>query len=360
MLMFISPSEILLGTPYAASAGTHQEIAMRVAIIGAGSMGHTHAAGWSSTDAQLVGIVATHQASAETLAQQYGARVYDSLEAVLPDVDIVDICTPTHLHLEFTLKAAAAGKQIICEKPIARTLADGQKMIAACHEAGVRLFVGMTVRFFPQYRSAYESLQQGKIGNPAVIRLTRATYRPHKVVDDWFADFSKSGGPLLDMLIHDYDVARWYAGEVERVYAKASPPDEGGISNYAQVLLRFRTGAIGHVEGGWAYPPPLFRTKLEVAGETGLIEWESDNSAPLNIYLKAQPGQTADVGLPLSPLNEDPYTTMIKSYYDALIHNKNFSVTPHDALAALQIALAAIESVHSGQPVTLSPLTEVF
>src|SRR3954469_20043275 len=123
---------------------------MRVVIIGAGSMGHTHAAGWAATDAKLVGIIAPHQASADSLAQHYGARVYDSLDAALPDVDIVDICTPTHLHLDYTLKAAAAKKQIICEKPIARNMDDAQQMIAACRDAGVRLFIGMTVRFFPQ------------------------------------------------------------------------------------------------------------------------------------------------------------------------------------------------------------------
>ncbi len=332
---------------------------MRVVILGAGSMGHTHAAGWAATDAKLVGVVAEKPAHAEALARQYGAQVYSSLDAALPDVDIVDICTPTHLHLDYTMQAAAAGKQIICEKPIARTLDDGQKMIAACQKAGVRLFIGMTVRFFPQYRTVYTSVQEGKIGSPAVIRLTRAAYRPQKMVDNWFGDFALSGGPILDMLIHDYDVARWLAGEVERVYARMSPPDMGGISNYAQVLLRFRNGAIGHVEGGWAYPPPLFRTKIEVAGEAGLIEWESDNSVPMTAHFKAQPGAVAEVGLPLSPLAEDPYTTMIKYYYDALLHDQPFSVTPEDALAALQIALAAIDSAQTGQPVTLSPLSEV-
>ncbi len=337
---------------------------MKVAIVGAGAMGSVHAAGWASTGATLVGIVALERSKASALAERYSANVYDDLDMVLPHVDVVDICVPTDLHKTFTLQAAAAHKHILCEKPIARTLADGLEMIAACKAAGVRLFIGMVVRFFPQYRSIYETLAAGRIGKLAVLRLTRASYRPHsgnsnRAKDDWFSDFSRSGGPIFDTLVHDYDYARWLGGEVERVYARATPPDAGGISEYAQVLLRFRSGAIGHIEGGWAYPPPLFRTKVEAAGDGGLIEWESDTSTPMYAHLKAEPGSVAEVGLPLSPLAEDPYTMIIKHFYAALVNNQPFAVTPEDALAAVQIGLAAIESTQSGKPVTLTPLPEV-
>ena len=319
-------------------------------------MGHTHAVGWSATDATIVGVVGLDRPKSEKFAAAFGVQAFESLDAVLPQVDVVDICVPTHLHLDFTLKAATAGKHVLCEKPIARSLEDAQKMIMACREANVRLFVGMTVRFFPQYRGIYDAVRAGKVGSPGVIRLTRATYRPHSAHDDWFSDFARSGGPILDTLIHDYDYARWLGGDVERVYARGSAPDAGGIAEYVQVLLRFRSGALGHVEGGWAYPPPLFRTKVEVAGDGGLIEWESDTSAPLVTYTEPEPGAVADVGLPLSPLAEDPYTTMIKHFYDSLMHDKPFAVTANDALSALQIGLAAIESMRSGLPVNLAPL----
>src|SRR5204863_1977429 len=142
--------------------------------------------------------------------------------------------------------------------------------------------------------------------------------------------------------------------EVERVYTRCSPPDAGGISEYAQVLLRFRSGAIAHVEGGWAYPAGMFRTKIEAAGDSGLLEWESDSTAPLTTYFKAAPGAVSDVGLPLSPLEVDPYTAAIQHFYDAVQHDKPFLVTAEDALAALQIGVAALESGQTGQPVTLN------
>ncbi|MHB8625273.1 MAG: Gfo/Idh/MocA family protein [Aggregatilineales bacterium] len=327
---------------------------MRVALIGAGTMGTTHAEGWAHTDAQLVGVVATDRGRAESLAGQYGTTVYDSLDAILPNADVIDVCVPTHLHREFVERAAGAKKHVLCEKPIARTHADGEAMIAACNKAGVRLFIDMTTRFFPEYRSARNLVISGEIGKPAVVRLTRVAYKPQKTTDNWFVDYAKSGGPLLDLMIHDYDFARWIAGDVERVYARnVSASDPNAEGDYAQVLLRFRSGAIGHIEGGWVYPPPLFRRKIDIACEQGLIEWESDNSAPLVSHIKAEAGAAAEVGLPLSPLLEDPYTTAIKHFYDALTHDKPFDVTLADALAALDIALAAIESAQSGKPVTL-------
>src|SRR5437867_2842810 len=116
---------------------------MRVGIIGAGFMGVAHAAAWAETPASIVGFVAGTKAGAEGLAsqapKQYGARAYPSLQAILADVDVVDICTPTHLHYEMVMAAAEAGKQVVCEKPLARTLEQGQALVAACRRAGVRL-----------------------------------------------------------------------------------------------------------------------------------------------------------------------------------------------------------------------------
>ncbi len=108
---------------------------MRVAIIGTGFMGKIHAEAWSQTDARLVAFVGKKGAEGKTLADAYGLRFATTLEAVASDIDVVDICTPTHLHPEHCLRAAAAAKHVICEKPLALTVADGQRMIQACRTA---------------------------------------------------------------------------------------------------------------------------------------------------------------------------------------------------------------------------------
>ena len=143
---------------------------MKVGLVGAGFMGTTHAAGWAETDAELVGIVAETADEAAPLASQYNAKVYSDLASMLADVDVVDICTPTHQHYEMTLQAAAAGKHIICEKPLGRTTTQARKMIEACRKAGVKLLVAHVVRFFTEYALAKSCVMRGEVGKPGVIR----------------------------------------------------------------------------------------------------------------------------------------------------------------------------------------------
>lgn len=332
---------------------------MRVGIIGAGSMGTAHARGWAKTDAEVVGVADIKVPKAEALASKYGWRAFDSMDAILPEVDVVDLCLPTHLHYEKTLQAARAGKHILCEKPIALTVAHGQEMIAACRQAGVRLFIGMVVRFFPEYQAAHRAIQAGQIGAPGVVRLTRAVFRPQRPRDDWFMNESLSGGMIVDLPIHDFDQARWLVGdEVVRVFAKSiSAQNPDVLEDHVLVILRFRNGAMAHVEGSWAYPVPLFVTKVEIAGDAGLIEFDNRSTSPIHLHLhKTDTGKTYDVPLASSPLVDDPWETEVMHFYDAVKHNKPFAVTPEDALAALQIALAARESARTGRPVTLEPL----
>jgi predicted dehydrogenase len=335
---------------------------MKVGIAGVGFMGTTHAAGWAATAAELVGFCAETTQEAAGLAQSYRARVYPEYADLLKEVDVIDICTPTHLHYEMVLQAAAAGKHIICEKPLARTVAQGQEMIRACRAAGVKLFVAHVVRFFPEYALAKAQVDQGKVGKPAVVRLTRASYRPKKPSGNWFLDFEKSGGMLLDLMIHDFDYARWISGEVESVYAKnVSTAHPAAVTEYGMAILKHSSGALSHVVGGWAYPPPTFRTAFEIAGDGGLIEWSSDSTAPIHLLLRKESAGAPDVGLPGSPVAESPYTTQIKEFYEALHASRDRAVrvSAADGLAAVQIALAAIESAQSGQPVQLAPLPEV-
>ena len=332
---------------------------MRVGIVGAGFMGTTHAAGWAETPAQIVGFTAETNTEASKLAAQYKASVYASLDEMLPDVDVVDICSPTHLHHEMALKAAAAGKHVVCEKPLARTTAQAQETVAACEQAGVQLLVAHVVRFFPEYALAHAAVEEGQIGKPGVIRLHRGSYRPKKPAGNWFLDEEKSGGILMDLMIHDYDYACWVAGDVESVSARRvteAHPD--ALVDYGLVILGHRSGALSHISGAWAYPPPTFRTKLEIAGDRGLIEFDSDSAAPIqNLILRSQ-ADAPDVALPSSPVSESPYTTQIKEFHRALADGETPRVTANDGLRAVQIAAAAIESAHSGQPIQLQPLVE--
>ena len=332
---------------------------LRVGIIGMGFMGMTHVQAWAQTPAVLVGIVSADRAQAETAVAQYGGAVYDSLADLQPQVDVIDICTPTHLHREMVLQAAAAGKHIICEKPLALSLEDTQVMLDACQKAGVTLLVAHVVRFFPEYALAKAIVDRGEIGRVGIVRLTRASFKPaSKNPQSWFHDTSKSGGMMMDLMIHDFDYARWIAGDVETVFAKNIASRFTNVpGDHAFAILRHTNGALSHIEGGWAYPAPMFRTALEVAGSEGLIEHPTGSSVPLGIHLRQTQTSDADIAVPSSPLAEDPYATQIHHFYGVLTGAETTPrVTAEDGAEAVRIALAAIESARTGRPVVLKEM----
>ncbi|MDZ7706154.1 MAG: Gfo/Idh/MocA family oxidoreductase [Trueperaceae bacterium] len=325
---------------------------MRVGIVGAGSMGQAHAAGWVQTEATLVGFLSNEQTSAEVLARRYGARTFANYRALLDEVDVVDLCVPTDLHYELALQAAQAGKHAVCEKPLALSLGEAKAMIDVCHDAGVRLFVAHVLRFFPQYRSAADAVRAGHLGDLGVMRFKRVSYPPHAGQASWFADEERSGGMIFDLMIHDLDYARWLGGDVTRVFAKSVRSTHPGANgDYALVTLRFASGAMALVEGGWVYPPGVFRTGFDLAGTDGLIEWSSDDTEPVHRYLRGEAGSAAAVGLPLTVLPEDPYTTEIKHVYEALRDDTPFLVAPEDAFEALRLCVSARESLRRGRAV---------
>lgn len=330
---------------------------LRVGIVGMGFMGTTHAAAWAQTPAKIVGIVSPGQHDLAAFAAKYEAQVYPDLAALLPHVDVVDICTPTHLHHAMVLEAAEAGKHIVCEKPLALTAAHTAEMLAACEKAGVQLLVAQVVRFFPEYAAAKGIVERGEIGRVGVVRLTRCSFKPARNnPESWFHDPAQSGGMMFDLMVHDFDYARWISGDVDSVFAKNIANQFSNIpGDYALVILKHKNGALTHVEGGWAYPAPLFRTALEIAGDQGLIEHPAGSSAPLGVYLhETGSGTSADIAVPSSPLSEDPYVTQIKHFYELLTGKTTTPrVTAADGAAAVQIALAAVESAKTGRRVRL-------
>jgi predicted dehydrogenase len=336
-----------------ALAGLPDPAALRVGIVGAGFMAATHAAAWRALGVSRLEAFAPDADHLATFTAETGARPRESLQALVAGADIVDVCSPTHVHREGVEAAAAAGRHVICEKPLARTASDGAAMIESCSRAGVRLFVAHVVRYFNEYAVARAAVDDGRVGRPAVLRFRREGFRPRRAADHWFFDEERSGGLILDLMIHDFDAARWFGGEVESVMARRVRDASGADVDYAIALLRHTSGAITHVTGAWAYPSPTFRTGFEVAGDAGLIEFESVDQQPITRYLLPSEGERADpaVGLPLSPTDEDPYTQQLADFLRALATAGEARVSPADGLAAVRIALAAIESSRSGQPV---------
>jgi predicted dehydrogenase len=321
-------------------------------------MGSWHAARWRALPVELAGFYDSDRERAVTLSAAYGGQAFASIEALLAGSDIVDICTPPTEHAAAVLAAAQAGRHVVCEKPIARHLADARALIAACEAAGVRLFVAHVVRFFPEFARAKEVVDSGALGRLGVVRSVRGGAPPGH--SGWFADVVQSGGVILDVALHDIDYMRWLCGDVVRVFARGLT-FRGLAVDHALITLRFANGAIGHIESSWAFPAGNFRTFVELAGTDGLLLHDSDDARPLSVQYHAGAAPTsATAASDPAPLDDDPYFRELQHFLSALDSGAAFLVTPHDALAALRVALAALESLRTGRPVDIATFEEAL
>jgi predicted dehydrogenase len=328
---------------------------VRFAIAGVGGMGGVHARSLAAlAESELVWLADLDLPRAETLAAEIGGRATASMEEAFsdPNVDAVLIALPTFLHREAVELAAKHRKHVFCEKPIAMTTEDGEAMIAACRNAGVTFMVGHVVRFYHEYAKIKTMIDDGTIGQVATVRTQRLS-PPVMQLKPWFADLEKSGGLVLDLLIHELDTLRWYFGEVKRLFAHGlsySPIQQK--RDYVMVSLRFHNGVIAHTEASWAHA--TFRTNIEVAGQTGLIKYKSEDSATLVLERTAEIDlATRSIPSPvyMRPSNSAPHRIEVQHFAKALKSGEPVLVDGEEGLKALRLSRAVLDSVRTGQPI---------
>ena len=323
---------------------------MRIGIVGAGGMGNVHARHYRNIPQTETTLFDLDAEKARTVADRWKLGTKVSFEDLLGWADIVDLCVPTPLHLDLGIRVIAAGKALFVEKPIAGTLEEGTQLVNAALKAGVPLMPGHVVRYFPEYRKGRQMVADGAVGNPAAARTRRGGGMP-KGADLWFADHSKSGGVLIDLAIHDFDWLRWTLGEVKSVYARSVGAEKGSGPDYALTTLQFENGAIAHVEATWM-DPSGFRTAFEVCGSGGMIEFDSRKTPSVRSH------RVGDDGTPVPSANEgplaaadDPYFQELNGFVEAVRNGTEPPITGFDGLAALSIALAALESAKLGRAI---------
>ncbi|MGA4838465.1 Gfo/Idh/MocA family protein [Streptomyces sp. G45] len=330
---------------------------LQVGLLGAGGIARAHLPGWLELGAAV--RVHTHDGSAEKLAAEYAGRGHDvtavaTLDELVDRCRAVDICTPTPTHKDLALAAIAAGRHVVCEKPLALTVADAVAMATAADAAGVRLHPAHVVRYFPAYAAMRRAVLGGELGPLAVLRFTRSSARPQWA--PWFGDPAQSGGVLMDLMVHDLDIARWVAGPVVRVHAQTRGAERatGTPADVvtATAVLTHASGAISHVSGLWGLPDQPFRTTFRVAGADGVLH--HDSAAVPGFRITAQGVRAPNEGIPSTPMTESPYLSELREFAAAwddpgLVPR----VTARDGVEAIRIARAAIESSRTGRAVQL-------
>jgi len=252
-----------------------------IAIIGAGIMGTAHA-GAVAADAyaKLIGVASVPIDAARALVAKYNAPVatndYRQLLAH-SDVDLVVIATPDHLHTEIAIAAAEAGKALLIEKPLATSLADADRVIAAVERAGVTAMTSFNHRWIPSYARAHEEIVAGAIGRP---RMAYARKNDRIFVPTQMLSWASGTSPAWFLSSHDIDLVCWFFGDdrATEVYATSvrGVLDRLGIKteDAIQAQVRFASGAVATFESCWIYPntfPSMTDSFIEVIGEEGMV-----------------------------------------------------------------------------------------
>ena len=334
-------------SPHPGTAPSADPAPLRVGIVGTGGISRAHLPGWTELGAELHCFSLS---GAEAFAAESGAAAHGTLEELLAAVDVVDVCVPTPAHPEIVRAALDADKDVICEKPLALDPAEARDLAAHAERTGRTLFPAHVVRFFPQYAAAERAIATGAVGRLAVLRFERTGSLPDRA---WYADDELSGGIVMDQMIHDIDQALWLAGPVERVYAQQSIASSDTAVRTAHVVLTHRSGAISHCRGFWGPVGTQFRYGFSLAGDGGLLQYDSAGDPGVVFDAVASARHAAGDGfLPDVSTMRDPYAAEIVEFAAALAGGTPSRVDAADGALAVEVAHAALESLRTGRSIT--------
>ncbi len=330
---------------------------VNVGLIGIGRLGRVYARDLATrvTGVRLAAVADTNAKLAEDMARELDVpRWYMDPLAMMddPGVDAIVVVSPTDTHCDLVVGALERGKPVFCEKPPALSLSETQVMKDAVTRVKGFLQMGFMRRFDAGYAGAKKRIDEGLIGTPIVFKSSsRDPYRPSLE----YANPKSSGGMIVDMGIHDFDLARWFMGEaasVTAVGATIAYPElaqVGDIDN-AIVTLTFESGRLGVVDlsRSGVYGYDIFG---ELLGTTGTIRIGYLRETPLFVMTK---NQVAHDTVPFFMERfRDAYTVQLQNFVDNLRNDREPAITIDDASGSLRIALAATRAHETGFPVSL-------
>jgi len=333
---------------------------IKVGVIGAGRIGKIHAANLANRipGVEVVAIADPNLDAAKDLAEQlHVSAYYKDYRKILDDksIDAVAICSSTDTHARFMTEAAEAGKHIFCEKPVDHSLEKIDKALAAVKKAGVKCQIGFNRRFDPNFKKVRQMVNEGKVGEVQILRITSRDPAPPPV-----SYVKVSGGMFLDMTIHDFDMARYLSGsEVVEVFAAGGvmvDPEigEAGDIDTAVITLKFANGAIGTIDN-CRKAVYGYDQRVEVFGSKGMVA-VANNTANSSVYSNEE-GVVSE-----KPLNffleryMDSFIAEMTDFIEAVREDKPTPVNALDGRKPVVIAMAANKSLRENRPVKLSEI----
>jgi scyllo-inositol 2-dehydrogenase (NAD+) len=334
---------------------------LKVGLIGLGRLGRVYARDVSSrlAETELTAVADTNADLARTIAAEFDVpRSYGQPEELLndPNVDAVVIVSPTHTHKDVVIAAMKARKPTFCEKPLALSLHECRAMDTAVTTSGAFFQMGFMRRFDPGYAAAKKQIDEGKVGRPVVFKSTsRDPYRPSLE----YANPASSGGILVDMGIHDFDLARWFIGDVKSVttiggvLAYPEMASVGDLDNAITTLV-FTDGRLGVVDltrnGVYGYD-----ITTELLGTEGTVRVGYLRETPVLTMTK---NHVAHDTVPyFMERFERAYTLQLQNFAQNVLNDREPPITIRDGVEALRIALAATRAYKSGGSVAVDTIT---
>lgn len=317
-------------------------------------------------NAELTAVFDANLDANAEVAAQFGATACVSEEALLAsDADIVYVATPAWLHCEQTLRAAAAGKHVFCEKPLGMTVAEGAQMLRACADAGVRLGTGFMMRFHAQHQAALRLLREGRLGTPVLGRAQLSCWYP-PIPGAWRqVPGQGGGGSLMDLGGHCIDLLEMFFGRAKSVLCVTDNRVQAYASeDTAVVLLEFESGAKGVVDCLFNVPDASSRNRLELYGSLGSILAEGTigqgEAGVMTAQLEAVAGEYAaqqergaDGGFSIAPEPVNMYRAEVEAFSQAVLDGVESPVGGGDGCWSQKVLAACYESARSGARVVI-------
>jgi len=335
----------------------------RVGLIGTGFIGDIHAAAFKTVpEAEVVAVASPTPGKAEAFARERGIpKAFQDYRALLAlqEVDVVTLGIPNHLHAQVTIDAAKAGKHVICEKPLCRTLEEADRMIEACRKAGVLLMYAEELCFAPKYVRARQLMEEGALGRVFLVKQSEEHFGPHM---PWFWDVEKSGGGvLLDMGCHSIEYARWLFGKpkVQSVFASMGTyvhADKTKGEDHSFCIVDYEGGRTALAENSWAKQGGV-DDRCEIYGSAGFTRADLLRGSSLLTYSETGYGYAVEKAATTQGYTFTMYEEIWNygfpqemAHFVRCVQGKETPVeTGEDGREVLKIIYAAYESAGTGR-----------
>jgi predicted dehydrogenase len=338
---------------------------LRIGVIGCGAIAQRrHLTEYlQRNDVEIIAVSDQNIERAQQVAKQFSAKYAFQTHTELlacNEIDAVSVCTPNFLHAAISIESMKAGKHVLCEKPMATTLEDAQKMLEVSREMNVVLMIGHNQRFMPVHMKAREILNSKRLGNVLSFR----TVFGHSGPENWSVDGAKSwffnqgeafAGSMGDLGIHKADLIRWLLDdEIDEVTAMyGTLHKKTNVDDHASFILKMKQGAIGTITTSWTFYPKEDNSTV-VYCEGGTIWIGADPK--YGIIIDNNDGTRELYELEAMQSNDNGGQTnsgVINHFVDSVLYGKSVPVTGEDGIRALEIIFAGIHAAQTRQIIKL-------